>query len=196
MDLSRRDMVKMTAGAGAYLALSGCRMSEVTSGLVTKPILSSGEQIPVIGIGTARDRFVLDQPPEDIAMRKQVFQEFTAMGGRMLDVYIGEDTETLCGNLIQELGSVLQTRHGEDDCRCRCLPCAQWLRHVRRHFGAGHQAHSVLGRTDTSHWHRNRLEADKLVDAAIPALELQAARLAMEVLDVERSEISFADALT
>ena len=27
------------------------------------------------------------------------------MGGRMLDVYLGEDTETLCGNLIQELGN-------------------------------------------------------------------------------------------
>ncbi len=104
-NLSRRDVVKMTAGAGAYLALSGCGISEVTAGLVTKPIPSSGEQIPVIGIGTARDRFTLDLPPEDIAMRKQVFQEFTAMGGRMLDVYIGEDTETLCGDLIQELGN-------------------------------------------------------------------------------------------
>ena len=65
-NLSRRDMVKMTAGAGAYFALSGCGMSEVTSGLVTKSIPSSGEQIPVIGIGTARDRFTLDLPPEDI----------------------------------------------------------------------------------------------------------------------------------
>ena len=98
-------MVRMTAGAGAYLALSGCSKSEVTSGLLTKPIPSSGEQIPVIGIGTARDRFILDQPPEDIAMRKQVFQEFTSMGGRMLDVFLGEDTETFCGNLIQELGN-------------------------------------------------------------------------------------------
>ncbi len=41
-NLSRRDMVKMTAGAGAYLALSGCGISEVTSGLVTKPIPYSG----------------------------------------------------------------------------------------------------------------------------------------------------------
>ena len=103
--LSRRDMVKMTAGAGAYMMLGGCGTTEVTSGLVTKPIPSSGERIPVIGIGTARNRFILDQSPEEIAMRKQVFQEFTALGGRMLDVFYGENVETLCGNLIQELGN-------------------------------------------------------------------------------------------
>jgi len=74
-------------------------------GLVTKPIPSSGEQMPVIGIGTARNRFTLDQPPEEIAMRRQVFQEFTAMGGRMLDIFRGEGAETLCGNLIQDLGN-------------------------------------------------------------------------------------------
>jgi aryl-alcohol dehydrogenase-like predicted oxidoreductase len=61
--------------------------------------------MPVIGIGTARNRFTLDQPPEEIAMRRQVFQEFTATGGRMLDIFRGEGAEILCGNLIQELGN-------------------------------------------------------------------------------------------
>jgi aryl-alcohol dehydrogenase-like predicted oxidoreductase len=97
-------MLQLTASAGAYFALGGCGFSEIDPNIVTKPIPSSGERIPVIGIGTARDRFDLNQPLEDIAVRKQVFQEFTAMGGRMLDVYFGEDTETLCGQLIEELG--------------------------------------------------------------------------------------------
>ena len=102
--ISRRDMLQLTASAGAYFALGGCGFSEIDPNIVTKPIPSSGERIPVIGIGTARDRFDLNQPLEDIAVRRQVFQEFIAIGGRMLDVYFGEDTETLCGQLIEELG--------------------------------------------------------------------------------------------
>ena len=98
-------MVQMTAGAGAYLAFGGCGTGEATAGLVTKPIPSSGEQIPVIGIGTAQNRFSMDIPAEEIAERRQVFQEFTAMGGRMLDIFYGESAETLCGNLIQDLGN-------------------------------------------------------------------------------------------
>ncbi len=102
--ISRRDVLQLTTSAGAYFALGGCGFSEIGPSIVTKPSPSSGERIPVIGIGTARNRFDLNQPPEDIAVRKQVFQEFTAMGGRMLDVYYGENTEALCGQLIQELG--------------------------------------------------------------------------------------------
>ena len=67
---------------------------------VTKRIPSSGERIPVIGIGTARERFSAGLPAEDIAIRKQVLQEFTAMGGRMLDVFRYGTAETLCGDLI------------------------------------------------------------------------------------------------
>ena len=73
------------------------------SGLVTKPIPSSGEQMSVIGIGTAGNRFTPELPPEEIAMRRLVFQEFTAMGGRMLYIFRGGGAETLCGNLIQDL---------------------------------------------------------------------------------------------
>ncbi|MET0502842.1 MAG: aldo/keto reductase [Candidatus Binatia bacterium] len=72
---------------------------------VTKPIPSSGERIPVIGIGTARERFSVGLPAEDVAMRKQVLQEFTSMGGRMLDVFRYGTAETLCGDLILELGN-------------------------------------------------------------------------------------------
>jgi aryl-alcohol dehydrogenase-like predicted oxidoreductase len=72
---------------------------------VTKPIPSSGERIPVIGIGTARERFRVGLPAEDVAMRKQVLQEFTSMGGRMLDVFRYGTAEILCGDLILELGN-------------------------------------------------------------------------------------------
>ena len=57
MKLTRRDLLKLGAGAGAYLAagskpLHGGATPAQDGEIVTKPIPSSGEHIPVIGIGT------------------------------------------------------------------------------------------------------------------------------------------------
>jgi aryl-alcohol dehydrogenase-like predicted oxidoreductase len=106
MKLSRREIVKLGAGAGAYMML-GCKPgAPQPEGPTQKPIPSSGERIPVIGIGTARNRFSVDADPAEIAMRKQVLREFGEMGGRVLDTAPSYGTaEVLCGNLIQELGN-------------------------------------------------------------------------------------------
>ena len=56
--ISRRDTLRMALAVGAGLALRPHDLWAVNdrqaAGLFTKPIPSTGERLPVIGIGTAR----------------------------------------------------------------------------------------------------------------------------------------------
>ena len=57
MKLTRRELLKLGASAGAYLAIGrqsahAWPLRPQSMDLVTKPIPSTGEEIPVIGIGT------------------------------------------------------------------------------------------------------------------------------------------------
>ena len=50
--ISRRDWLRITAGAGAALSLNPRMLASLQTGAVrTRAIPSSGEQIPVIGLG-------------------------------------------------------------------------------------------------------------------------------------------------
>ena len=102
--LSRREMLRVTAGAGACVALGACGDAEAEAGLITKPIPSTGEPMPVIGIGTALDHYGMELPPEEVAIRRELFREFVRMGGRILDIFAFGSAEEFCGELIRELG--------------------------------------------------------------------------------------------
>ncbi len=69
MTLSRRDIVKLGAGAGASLAFGWRPDLTQTQDLVLKAIPSTGEMIAPIGIGTARNRFSSEADPAEIADR-------------------------------------------------------------------------------------------------------------------------------
>ncbi len=106
MKLSRREIVKLGAGAGASLAFGWRPDLTQLPDLVLKPIPSTGEMIAPIGLGTARNRFSIDADPADIAERKRTLAAFPEMGGSVLDTAPTYGTaEILCGNLIQELGN-------------------------------------------------------------------------------------------
>lgn len=118
MSLSRRDMLKLSAGAGAALVLGRRPLSADTSfldrllaeDLLKKPIPSSGEMIPIVGIGTA-GRFNPEQEgwtDEDRAMRKQVIQQLSELGGQLIDTapsYGRGNAEPLIGELVEEVGN-------------------------------------------------------------------------------------------
>ena len=73
------------------------------SRIIKKPIPSSGEEIPVIGIGT--NRFDVGDDREALAMLKATLKHFAQMGGGMIDTapsYRG--SERVIGQLIDELG--------------------------------------------------------------------------------------------
>lgn len=83
LTLSRR---RLLAGAAAAAAVCSTRvtLAEAANSPITKPIPSSGEQIPVIGLGTSR---TLDIDPNgpDFAQLKQVMQVFCGRGGTVVD---------------------------------------------------------------------------------------------------------------
>jgi aryl-alcohol dehydrogenase-like predicted oxidoreductase len=112
--ITRRDALKGIMGAGAGLALGGSmlwaapwesRQGVRSANLITKPIPSSGEQIPVIGIGTAR-RYDVAASAEDLAPLREVVRQFPRMGGRLIDTAPSYGAaEDVLGNLMSELGN-------------------------------------------------------------------------------------------
>lgn len=103
--LSRRDWLGMTIGAGAALALTPrllCALEEprrASGKLLQRAIPSSGEMLPVIGLGRGNDSV-------DPAAFKQVLEAFVENGGRVLDTV--HDTvgvgERIAATTANELG--------------------------------------------------------------------------------------------
>ncbi len=104
--LTRRDMVRMTAGAGAALVFGRFRPFLEARDLITRPIPSSGERIPAVGLGTART-FDLADPSAGAprARLRAVLAAFVEMGGAVLDTAPAYGTaEAVAGGLARELG--------------------------------------------------------------------------------------------
>lgn len=109
--LTRRAALKAGLGAGIALGLS--RVPALAGGLdaagpsqgatlIRRAIPSSGEQIPVVGMGTARN---YENPsPDQIPPLREVIKAFPEMGGRVLDTAPGYGrAETVVGDLMKEL---------------------------------------------------------------------------------------------
>ncbi len=100
MSLTRRDILKLGAGTAAA-ALGGTARS-AGGPLVTRPIPSSGERLPVVGIGTNRYR---SGSEADIAPLRETLKTFAAAGGKLIDTApMYGSSEVVLGQLIAELG--------------------------------------------------------------------------------------------
>jgi len=107
--LSRRDMLQFTASALACraLPLAATNPPPDTAGanaqaIIHRAIPSSGEQIPVIGMGTSR---TFDAPgdPATLANLTEVMRAFLAGGGSVID------TSPMYGQAESRVGDVLET---------------------------------------------------------------------------------------
>jgi aryl-alcohol dehydrogenase-like predicted oxidoreductase len=99
---SRREVLAMGAGLGAAAAL---RMgpARAAAPLLTRPVPRSGEQLPVIGLGTAIV-FDIAGDAAKIAQRRAVIQTMIEGGARLIDTapsYGG--AESVVGDLVAEL---------------------------------------------------------------------------------------------
>jgi aryl-alcohol dehydrogenase-like predicted oxidoreductase len=117
MHPSRRAFV---AGAG-LLPLSGLLLARTpaparaeTVGVLRRPIPSSGETLPVVGIGTSR-RYEVDPIPEKVAPLREAVQRFVALGGTVID------TAPSYGTAEDVLGIIL----GEDGLREKVFLCSK-----------------------------------------------------------------------
>ncbi|MBI2819228.1 MAG: aldo/keto reductase [Acidobacteria bacterium] len=105
MKLTRREMVKLGLGTAALSALGPLPELLAQEPLITKPIPSSGERIPVVGLGT---RDYEAETPELRAELKEVLRRFPELGGKVIDSasgYRDGASETLIGELVSELGN-------------------------------------------------------------------------------------------
>ena len=103
MKISRREMLKISAGAGAGLLLSELPAFAQQQPLLMRSIPSSGEEIPAVGLGSARTFSVGPPNPEWVRL-SDVLELFHEMGGRFFDTAPSYGTsERVAGQLAQEL---------------------------------------------------------------------------------------------
>lgn len=104
MIISRRDLLRLSAGAGLIAAAGnwGPLLAD-TSTRITTTIPSSGEQLPAVGIGTRDYRSSANA--EDMQRFRQTLEVFHASGGRVIDTSpnYGE-AENVIGSLLRDIG--------------------------------------------------------------------------------------------
>lgn len=104
---SRRDLIRHGLAGGAAVTLSGASMLEAFGAdappLITKPIPSSGEKIPVIGLGTNAYSVTA---PDELAERQAVLKRMPELGGALIDTAPSYgQSEVVLGELIKALGN-------------------------------------------------------------------------------------------
>jgi aryl-alcohol dehydrogenase-like predicted oxidoreductase len=96
-------MLKISAGAGAGLLLNELPAFAQQQPLLMRSIPSSGEEIPVVGLGSART-FSVGPPNPQWVRLSDVLELFYEMGGRFFDTAPSYGTsERVAGQLLQEL---------------------------------------------------------------------------------------------
>ena len=99
--INRREFLELTAGAGAALALAPKLLGALrkSSGkLIQRAIPSSGEKLPVIGLGRGNDAV-------DPAAFREVLETLLDNGGRVLDIqHGGAPAEQVTSTIANELG--------------------------------------------------------------------------------------------
>jgi aryl-alcohol dehydrogenase-like predicted oxidoreductase len=114
--VSRRSVIQGGIAAGVGLAVHGHWGTAAAAELagkqadhggnlpvITKAIPSTGEMLPVVGLGTNQYSVT---SPEDIAARREVLQHFPQLGAKVIDTARGYgESEVVIGNLLKELGN-------------------------------------------------------------------------------------------
>jgi aryl-alcohol dehydrogenase-like predicted oxidoreductase len=106
--LTRRDCLTLTASSCTALAL-GPRLAAAQAGgaLITRPIPASGEQIPIVGLGSSAT-FSNAATADEVAVIRDVFNAMLEQGGTVFDTapsYGRGASEEVAGQVIEELGA-------------------------------------------------------------------------------------------
>lgn len=102
--LTRREVLRLMAGTGMMLAAGPLLGKSASPSIRQRPIPSSGEHIPIVGLGTYRT-FDVGNNPEEREPIKEVLRLFVELGGSVVDSSpMYGRAETVVGDLATELG--------------------------------------------------------------------------------------------
>lgn len=102
-DFSRRDVIAGGTLAGAALMLPGAACAATAGTPILKAIPSSGEKLPVIGIGT--NAFGVTDPAE-LAARREVLAKLPDLGGKLVDTAQSYGaSEVVIGGHVADIGN-------------------------------------------------------------------------------------------
>lgn len=108
--VTRRAVVQGGIAAGVGFAMSGAiaRAAEAAAAadnlpIITKAIPSTGEMLPVVGLGTNQYSVT---SAEDLAARREVLENFPKLGAKVVDTARGYgEAEVVIGNLLKQIGN-------------------------------------------------------------------------------------------
>jgi aryl-alcohol dehydrogenase-like predicted oxidoreductase len=101
--MNRREFIKTGLGAGAAVLLPSLELFAQDAPLLQKKIPSSGEMIPIIGLGTARRYEEVKTEAEKVPLRETI-AKFKELGLRVIDSSSSYGTaEAVVGELVEDL---------------------------------------------------------------------------------------------
>ena len=101
---TRREWLQRLAGAGGVLALAPRAVLAAEAKLITRAIPSTGEQLPIVGLGSSATFSQVAQS-EDVAALRAVLKQMADLGGTVFDTAPGYGaSEEVAGRIVQELG--------------------------------------------------------------------------------------------
>lgn len=103
--LSRREWIRITAGAGGALALNPRLLQALQEGqLIQRPVPSTGEMLPAVGLGSSAT-FSRVARSDDVAALKEVIRTLVEHGGSVFDTAPSYGaSEQVAGDIANELG--------------------------------------------------------------------------------------------
>src|SRR5256714_7408801 len=102
--IGRREMLLGAAGAATLLCPTEEKSAMAAEEMITRPIPSSGEAMPVIGLGTWQASDVGNNAAARMPL-KEVLTRFTGAGARLIDTSpMYGSAETVVGDLVAEMG--------------------------------------------------------------------------------------------
>ena len=103
--ITRREYLKNTALAGTALALPSSLLQALEGDIITRAIPASGEELPIVGLGSSATFRTVAQS-DDVSALRDVLRTLLENGGTVFDTAPSYGaSEEVAGRIVQDLGA-------------------------------------------------------------------------------------------